>query len=56
MSRKKGLHDFLCRMPSLTWKQLKRRAAAEKRSATQHVVYLIEKDFKEGKSLRKRRR
>jgi hypothetical protein len=44
-SKRPGLHSTLLRVPDQVWEQLVSRAKAERRSATQHIVWLIEQDL-----------
>ena len=44
-SKRPGLHSTLLRVPDQLWEQLVARAKAERRSATQHIVWLIEQDL-----------
>ncbi len=44
-SKRPGLHSTLLRVPDHLWEQLVARAKAERRSTTQHIVWLIEQDL-----------
>jgi hypothetical protein len=44
-SKRPGLHSTLLRVPDQLWEQLVVRAKGERRSTTQHIVWLIEQDL-----------